>query len=67
MKEKLLCRKEPGLDLRNVQPLQTATEDKIRRFVLRTVCSEEKAHGVAGQRLANALGEIKRTFSEKAL
>lgn len=67
LKEKLLCKKEPGLDLRNFQPLQIAKEDKIRRFVLRTSCSEEKAHGVAGQRLANALEEIKRTFSEKAL
>lgn len=51
LKEKLLCKKEPGLDLRSVQPLQTAKEDKIRRFLTtekqKVTQARENGHEVA--------------------
>lgn len=49
LKEELLSKIEPGFDnLWNSQPIWIAEDTKIRRFIVKKVCSGEKAKAVAG-------------------
>ena len=54
MREELLSKMDPRFDdLENSQAVQIAKDIKFRRFIVRKVCSGEKAKGVAGQPFAS--------------